>query len=67
MPHQALEYLRNRLKEREQELTAHISSGAVQDFAQYREVCGKLTGLAMAQRELQDVRDMLRKANGDID
>tara|TARA_R100001530_G_scaffold133327_1_gene106582 strand:- start:197 stop:394 length:198 start_codon:yes stop_codon:yes gene_type:complete len=40
------------------ELTAgqdHLSSGAVKDFAEYRDLCGFIRGLEVALREVNDL------------
>jgi hypothetical protein len=32
-----------------------VASGTCQDFAQYKELCGVIHGLALARREVQDL------------
>jgi hypothetical protein len=39
-----------------------VATGGARDFAEYREMCGTLKGLALAERELLDLADAVRDA-----
>lgn len=43
------------------EVTNAIVEGAARDFAQYKELCGKIYGLALAQSFINTMADKLRK------
>ena len=38
-----------------------LASGQAEDFAQYREICGKVEGLTLALREM---KELISKAEG---
>jgi hypothetical protein len=39
-----------------------VATGGAHDFAEYREMCGTLKGLALAERELLDLADAVQDA-----
>tara|TARA_R100001443_G_C3340476_1_gene174338 strand:+ start:275 stop:475 length:201 start_codon:yes stop_codon:yes gene_type:complete len=58
----AFEFLREQLRKQMNELSDHISGGACKDFAEYRNCCGIIEGLAIAERELLDLQERIEKA-----
>jgi hypothetical protein len=42
-----------------QELTTHVAAGGCKDIEEYRHVCGQITGLMTAERELADLDERL--------
>ena len=44
-----------------------VATGACQDFPAYKELCGVIRGLAVAERHILDIVHAARKANGDMD
>lgn len=44
-----------------------VATGACQDFPAYKELCGVIRGLALAERHILDIVKAANKANGDID
>lgn len=51
-----LERLRRRIREILNDYADTIAGGGAQDFAEYKRLCGVIEGLALAERELLDVR-----------
>ena len=49
-----LDVLQKHLNELKEGLQAALCGGTAKDFAEYREICGKLNGLELALRELQE-------------
>jgi hypothetical protein len=49
------EVLDAKFKEQQQVQENHLISGGVKDFAEYRDVCGAIRGLAIARREVADL------------
>jgi len=52
-----------RLQERIQQQSEAIVDGAFADYAKYREACGVIRGLRMAERELAELVEAVRKHN----
>jgi hypothetical protein len=44
-----------------------VATGACQDFHSYKELCGVIRGLALAERHMLDLIKTANKANGDLD
>ena len=65
MPRQTLEHLNNNLLKRQQELASHLSEGAVEDFAKFKEIRGKIAGIVLARQEIADLLKRLKVAEGD--
>lgn len=65
MRKQALEYLDSKLAVRQDSLVSHLSNGNAVDFAQYKEVCGKAAGIAIARREIAEMLETLRKGDAE--
>ena len=60
--HSPLRELQVKLRERMNELSDVTTTGSCADFAAYKELCGKISGLAFAERELLDLDDLMDKA-----
>ena len=52
-----LEYLREKIRNRMNDLADHVAGGACANIEEYRQVCGKIEGLAEAERELLDITE----------
>ena len=44
------------------EISDHISGGACSDFSEYSKCCGVTQGLAVAERELLDLKQKMEQA-----
>lgn len=62
---EALELLNRRLEERKQMSLAALGQGSAKDFADYKEVCGLVRGLAAAQMEINDLLRTMKDINED--
>lgn len=57
----ALQMLRKKIREEMNNLCDDIATGVARDYAEYRELVGKIAGLATAERELLDLEKKLQK------
>ena len=55
----SFEYLRDKLRSQMNDLSDHISGGACKDYNDYAKCCGVIEGLALAERELLDLKSKL--------
>jgi len=55
-------YLKERIRSIMNERADYVSTGACQDFADYKHHVGVIEGLALAERELLDVAERLERA-----
>ena len=55
--------LRNKLREDMNNFTDDLANGQCTDFAQYKELCGVIRGLAYAERHLLDLAENLKEDN----
>ena len=62
VPNNVFEFLRNRIREEMNEISDHISGGACSDFSEYSKCCGVIQGLAVAERELLDLKQKMEQA-----
>ena len=53
--------LRNKLREDMNNFTDDLANGQCTDFAQYKELCGVIRGLAYAERHLIDLAENIEK------
>ena len=58
-----LKYLKQKLTELILTREIKVSTGNIPDFEVYRSVCGELTGLRLAVRELEDLQMKINEAN----
>ena len=54
--------LRNSIRLQMNEMSDQISGGGCADFSEYSKCCGVIQGLAMAERELLDLKERYEKA-----
>lgn len=52
----ALDRLRRRVRDLMNDYADTVAGGGAQDFAEYKRLCGVIEGLALAERELLDIR-----------
>jgi|TARA_R100001143_G_scaffold20935_1_gene22239 hypothetical protein len=57
-----LDFLRKKYRELLNEMSDHISTGSCQNFSEYTRCCGVIEGLAMAERELLDLKKKIEQA-----
>lgn len=43
----------------------NVAGGSAQDFASYRHMCGVIEGLALAERELLDLIERMKRAESE--
>jgi len=55
----SFEYLRERLRAQMNDLSDHISGGSCKEYSDYTKCCGIIEGLALAERELLDLKKRL--------
>jgi hypothetical protein len=65
MENQILELLNKKIEEQVKSYSEALVSGRPEDFASYRELCGKIAGLQTAQREIAELLQRL-KADNDL-
>tara|TARA_R100001163_G_scaffold52025_1_gene39391 strand:+ start:510 stop:710 length:201 start_codon:yes stop_codon:yes gene_type:complete len=53
--------LRNSIRVQMNEMSDHIGGGGCSDFSEYSKCCGIIQGLAMAERELLDLKERYEK------
>jgi hypothetical protein len=44
------------------EYADNVATGSCQDFAEYKRLCGVIEGLALAEREILDIKDRLENS-----
>ncbi len=52
-----LDRLRRRLRDLMNDYADTVAGGSAQDFPEYKKLCGVIEGLALAERELLDIRN----------
>tara|TARA_Y100001951_G_scaffold93683_1_gene89522 strand:+ start:881 stop:1078 length:198 start_codon:yes stop_codon:yes gene_type:complete len=55
------EVYQKKLRERMNEMADVVATGSAQSFDEYRKMCGIIEGLALAERELLDLVEALKK------
>ena len=55
----SFEYLRDKLRNQMNDISDHISGGACKDYNDYAKCCGIIEGLALAERELLDLKSKI--------
>ena len=53
--HNLLRYIKDKIDELRKEQGVYLAGGGAKDFAEYRDVCGAIRGLAIARREVADL------------
>jgi len=56
-----LQMLRKKIREEMNNLADDLATGVAKDYAEYRQLVGKIEGLAIAERELLDIEKRLTK------
>jgi len=54
--------IRKGIRAQMNEMSDHVSGGGCSDFSEYSKYCGIIQGLAMAERELLDLKERYDKA-----
>ena len=54
----ALDRLRRRIRDMMNDYADTLAGGGAQDFPEYKRLCGVIEGLALAERELLDIRKL---------
>ena len=60
----AEDYLVSKLIERQEEIGAHICTGRLENFEEYRALCGFIDGLKYAE---EIIRDLIKRQEQDAD
>jgi len=58
-------YLLDRNKTRRSFMEEFLSDGGAKDYAEYRDLCGVIRGLTIAQQEIEDLVRKLKKDDDD--
>lgn len=59
---QVLEHLREVLRRIMNEYADSLATGTCQDYAEYKRFCGVIEGLALAERELLDIKEKVENS-----
>jgi len=57
-----LSILRKKLRERMNDLADTVAGGGAKDFGEYRNLCGVIHGLAIAEREILDLQSAMEQS-----
>ena len=57
-----LNVLRDQIRDLMNSMSDHLSTGSCKDFPEYTRCCGVIEGLAMAERELLDLKKKVEDA-----
>jgi hypothetical protein len=49
------EHLLQKIRKRKEDLSQTLATGSVQDFEQYQRIVGEITGLNIAEQEIQTI------------
>ena len=58
-----VEALNKKLEDKKQMLISALGQGSAKDFAEYKDLCGRIRGLADAQMELNDLSRTLKETD----
>ena len=58
-----LKYIKQKLEQLLETREIKITTGNVPDYTVYRAICGELTGLRLAVREIEDLQDKQHEAD----
>ena len=61
MDTRVLEVISSQIDDQVAAIQEHLGTGQAEDYAQYREMCGKLTGLLLARRLVKDLQRNLEQ------
>ena len=65
MDKKILEILHAKLTQQAADISESLAAGAAQDYADYQRLCGVVTGLLTARREIQDLAQNLKDKDED--
>lgn len=65
MEDKILAILAKKLQERIDQLSEALREGSAKDFAEYKDLCGVIRGLGLAQMEANDLLRKLKESNND--
>ena len=65
MANTVMELLSKKLAEQKQNIVESMGHGAAKDYAEYRDLCGVIRGLTIAQQEIEDLVRKLKKDDDD--
>ncbi len=60
-PQTVFDLIQSKLRENLNSISDSVSTGNAKDFAQYQRLVGQIEGLALAERELLDIKERLFK------
>tara|TARA_R100001510_G_C7653078_1_gene211107 strand:- start:48 stop:248 length:201 start_codon:yes stop_codon:yes gene_type:complete len=60
-PTNSFDFLRQSFRNQMNEYTDHIAGGGCKDFSEYTKCCGIIEGLALAERELLDLKSRIEE------
>lgn len=56
-----LKIVREKIRERMNDIADTIAGGGAKDFGEYRNLCGVIHGLALAEREILDLLNIMEQ------
>lgn len=56
-----LEIIKQKINEKQAQMSYAISSGAAKDFAEYRAMCGEVRGLSLAEGYILDLANQMER------
>ena len=56
-PQTVFDVLLKKVRENQTSISDSVSNGGAQDFGQYQRMVGQIEGIALAEREILDLRD----------
>lgn len=56
-----LKVLRSKIRDRMNDIADTIAGGSAKDFGEYRNLCGVIHGLALAERDLLDLQNSMEQ------
>jgi len=62
-PTKLLNLLRQKIRQRMNELADTAATGTCATFEEYKSLCGQIQGLAYAEREILDLAEQLERTN----
>ena len=57
----SLKILRAKIRERMNDIADSLAGGSAKDFGEYRNLCGVIHGLALAERDLLDLQNSMEQ------
>ena len=60
MDHQVLELALKKIEDERKSIVENLADGVAKDYAEYQNLCGKIIGLQIAEREIAELRQRLK-------